>query len=317
MAQPLKLTRAAVIRLLRRWDDDVRPAAAAAGHQLPSPEYGDGMTRATARAMRQQALKIPQMRAALLSPEGQAFLRMAAYFEAEHPQTATGSPAPWPKSATLSPAMTAFALRQTNAIDPAALLSHEVESLVHYAQARNDPSDFEGERAATVRGEVDRLVAAAEAAAESAPMFAEPPPGQSQQQAAAPPDTPQQQRDTTAMLDSNPGGARPAPIHPRVLREDLDGLSAIQRRLRLKELFGEPLVETGPAPESALRPTVTAEQIKPTPAARAPKPPMAPARLRETLAGLTGGARAAKLTEIFGPLDGGASAAADGAAAAA
>jgi hypothetical protein len=44
---------------------------------------------------------------------------------------------------------------------------------------------------------------------------------------------------------------------------------------------------------------------------------MAPARLRETLAGLTGGARAAKLTEIFGPLDGGASAAADGAAAAA
>lgn len=280
------MTRAAVVRLIRRWDDDVRPAAAAAGHQLPSPEYGDGMTRATARAMRQQALRIPEMRAALRAPEGQAFLRMVSYFEGEHPQTAAGSPAPWPGSETLSPTMTAFALRQTNAIDPAALLPHEVESLVHYARVRDDPSDFAGERAAAVRSEVDGLIAAAEAAAETAPMFAEPPAASA---AGA------QQEITRAMPD---GHKLTLPIHPRVLREELEGLSAIQRNLRLKELFGEPVVGTPPAPESALRPPVPMPP-RPKPAAAGPQPTMAPARLRESLKGLTGADRAAKLAELF------------------
>ena len=88
------------------------------------------------------------------------------------------------------------------------------------------------------------------------------------------------------------------PIHPRVLREELEGLSAIQRNLRLKELFGEPVVGTPPAPESALRPPVPMPP-RPKPAAAGPQPTMAPARLRESLKGLTGADRAAKLAELF------------------
>lgn len=176
MAPPPKVTRALVARLIRRWDDDIRPEAAKRGHDLPSPEFGDGMTRATAREMRMAAQRIPEIRRALLDRgglqnEAQAFLRVLTYFESAHPQTAAGAPAPWPASETLSPTMAAFARRDTNALDPAAMLPGELEAMTVYAQARNDPADFEGAAGEQVRAEVEQLIGAAEKAAETTPMF--------------------------------------------------------------------------------------------------------------------------------------------------
>jgi hypothetical protein len=277
MAAPPRVTRALAVRLLRRIEDELYPAAQAAGHPPgPTLRFADGMTRVEAAAFRQWAMAIPALRRAMVDrggwrDEAQAVLRLTTYFEAEHPQTAAGEPEPWTEP--LSPAMRTFALRDRHDLPADELLPEELETLLEYASVRNDPGDAEGPRAATVRAEVDQIIAAAERALAAAPA-------------------PSQEQGESEMQAK-------APMDPQLLAAELEGLGPWQKAAYFEEKFGAPTVEKPPAPASVIAPPVMIAAPHPASAKQA-RAPVDPATLRAELKGLSPADRRAALDARFG-----------------
>jgi hypothetical protein len=278
MAAPPPITRALAVRLIRRIEDELYPAAAAAGHPAGPPfRYGDGMTRAEAGAFRQWTMNIPELRRAMLDrggwqDEAQAITRLVTYFEAEHPQAATGEPSAWTEP--LSPAMRGFAMRGRHELPAGELLPQELEAMLEYARVRHEPADQDIATGERLRLEADELVAAAEKALETA---------------------------RAAPSEEGQDVEGKGPIDPKVLAAEIRGLGAWQKAAYFAEKFGPPEAQKAAAPESVIAPTV---KLAAPPAAAQSNPArpavVDPAALRAELKGMTGAQRRATLDARFG-----------------
>lgn len=192
-------------------------------------------------------------------------------------------------------------MRERNDLPAAALLPHELESLVHYARLR-DPADFENDVADRVRNEVDQLVEASEKAADTGVMFANDPttaPDAGQGTAMA--DNPQRAAalaQRTALMRDPEFQARYHSPHIRIRKEAVDQLLAVNRIIAGEGNEGS--ASGAPVRDSVISPPVTIEALRAAAPARKAAPFEA-AALRKNLEGLNPSQRAAKLSQMFGP----------------
>ena len=125
---------ALLIRAIGAW----LAAERAAGRPVPAVklEYGDGLTREDAAALRNWGMGSPAIRKAYedrAHPDharARALGELTRYFASDHPQQADGKPAPW--SEPLSAEMTAFATGQARRVDPAKLAPGEARAMIDH-----------------------------------------------------------------------------------------------------------------------------------------------------------------------------------------
>ena len=124
--------------LLIRGIGDWLAAERAAGRPVPAVklEYGDGLTREDAAALRNWGMGSPAIRKAYEDrghpdhARARALGELTRYFASDHPQLADGKPAPWTEP--LSPEMAAFATGQARRVDPAKLAPGEARAMIDH-----------------------------------------------------------------------------------------------------------------------------------------------------------------------------------------